>query len=266
MERIARRKQQKKQPTTSAEGTPWGCFFCAKRLAQIIIIFVNTAVFFVALPILKNDNMEENSKINLIEIKATPKIGTESLTHQQKNVGYTLLEFWQWSASDILTNTTRGRFAEFIVGTAVRFNPKELRNEWDAFDIKTLSGIKIEIKSAAYIQSWGQRDYSKISFSIRKTRHGKATSGRGRGEAKRHADIYVFCLLKTKEAANIDPLKLEQWDFFVLPTYKIDNNIRSQNAISLNSLQRLAKAISYGELKTKIDENYKAQCEYIANL
>ena len=93
--------------------------------------------------------MEENNELNLSAIKATPKIGNEHLTFNEKSVGYSLLEFWQWSVSDILSNATRGRFAEFIVGTAVEMNPKKLRDEWDAFDVKTENGIKIEVKSAA---------------------------------------------------------------------------------------------------------------------
>lgn len=104
--------------------------------------------------------MKESKEPNLAAIKATPKIGNEHLTFNEKSVGYSLLEFWQWSVSDILSNATRGRFAEFIVGTAVKLNPKELRNEWNAFDIQTDNGIKIEIKSASYIQSWNQKNWS----------------------------------------------------------------------------------------------------------
>lgn len=206
--------------------------------------------------------MSENIETNLGAIKATPKIGSESLTFNEKNIGYSLIEFWQWSVSDILSNATRGKFAEFIVGTALEINPKNLRNEWDAFDIKTEEGIKIEIKSAAYIQSWSQTNYSKISFSIKKAKHYESNDDISRGEAKRHADLYVFCLLKTKVQDNIDPLKLEQWEFYVLPTYKLDNYTRSKSSISLNSLKKLAEAITYNELKMKIVDSYEEQCVY----
>ena len=66
----------------------------------------------------------------------------------------------------MLSNATRGRFAEFIVGTAIGLDIKILREEWDAYDLLTNYGAKIEIKSAAYIQSWEQKGYSKcITFS-----------------------------------------------------------------------------------------------------
>jgi len=55
----------------------------------------------------------------LREIKAEPKVGNEYLTDNRKMTEYNLLDFWRWSVSDILSNATRGRFAEFIVGTAV---------------------------------------------------------------------------------------------------------------------------------------------------
>lgn len=207
--------------------------------------------------------MKDISKLNLGAVEATPKKGNEQLTFNEKNIGYSLLEFWQWSVSDILSNSTRGKLAEFIVGTAMNINPKKLRDEWDAFDIKTENGIKIEIKSSAYIQSWDQKKFSTISFSIKKAKHWDNSNKNSRGEAKRHADLYVFCLLTTKDQNIIDPLKLEQWDFYVLPTHKLDNYKRSQSSITIGSLQKLTKSVSYSELKMKINNCYYEQNEYI---
>ena len=102
----------------------------------------------------------------LKEIKAIPKTGKESLIDIGLKTEYNLLDFWSWSMSDILSNATRGRFAEFIVGTVIGLNPENLREEWDAYDLKTNEGIKIEVKSAAYIQSWSQKNFSTISFSF----------------------------------------------------------------------------------------------------
>lgn len=193
------------------------------------------------------------------EIKATPKTGTEKLTDQETETEYNLLDFWRWSVSDILSNATRGRFAEFIVGTAIGINPLELRDEWDAFDLLSETGIKIEVKSAAYIQSWHQNQISKISFSIRKARAWDSADGKTRGEAKRHADVYVLCHLKHVDSDTIDPLKMEQWDFYVLSTFKLDNYERSQSSITLNSLRRLSEPKKYSELKSAIEKAYLEQ-------
>ncbi len=195
----------------------------------------------------------------LKEIKANPKTGNESLTDNGQNTNYNLLDFWRWSVSDILSNATRGRFAEFIVGTAVGLKPINLRDEWDAYDLTTEDGIKIEVKSASYIQSWNQKKHSTISFSIKPTRHWDSETNILREESKRHADLYVFCHLKIKDQNTIDPLKMEQWDFYVLPTYRLDHYERSQSSITINSLKKLTAAQKYGELKNEITKAYKEQ-------
>ena len=64
----------------------------------------------------------KESSLNLLPIEATLKSGEEKLTYNGNNIGYKLINFWQWSVSDILSNATRGRFAEFIVGTAIEFD------------------------------------------------------------------------------------------------------------------------------------------------
>jgi hypothetical protein len=158
-----------------------------------------------------------------------------------------------------LSNATRGRFAEFIVGTAIGINSENLRDEWDAYDLITDDGIKIEVKSAAYIQSWDQKRFSTISFSIKPTKYWDAETNIYRNEPKRHADVYVFCLLKHKDKNTIDPLKMEQWDFYVLPTYRLDNYQRSQSSITINSLEKLTNPKKYSELKDEITKAYEEQ-------
>lgn len=195
----------------------------------------------------------------LNQINSEPKSGLEYLTNNGDKTSHTLLDFWKWSVSDILSNATRGKFAEFIVGTAVGLDSSKVRQEWDAFDLTTETGIKIEIKSSAYIQSWKQKSYSKISFSIKPARYWDAKINLLHQETKRHADVYVFCHLKHKNQDTIDPLKMEQWDFYILPTVALDKYKRSQHSITLNSLQKLTEAKPYSELKMAIEQTYLQQ-------
>ena len=192
-------------------------------------------------------------------IQAKPKTGNEFLTYNGEKTEYNLLAFWSWSVSDILSNATRGRFAEFVVGTAVGLDPKNLRDEWDAYDLKTDNGIKIEVKSAAYIQTWNQKKISTISFSIKTAKFWDSETFFEDLQPRRHADVYVFCHLKHLDQETIDPLKMEQWDFYVLPTFKLDKYERSQSSITLNSLKRLTEPIKYSELKTVINKAYEGQ-------
>jgi hypothetical protein len=83
-----------------------------------------------------------------------------------------------------------------------------------------------------------------------------------RAQPKRHHDIYVFCHLKHKDQKTIDPLKMEQWDFYVLPTHRIDTYERSQSSITINSLKKLAKAKCYNELKSEITKAFNEQNSY----
>lgn len=192
-------------------------------------------------------------------IQAKPKTGNEFLTDNGEKTEYNLLAFWSWSVSDILSNATRGRFAEFVVGTAVGLDPKNLRDEWDAYDLKTDNGIKIEVKSAAYIQTWNQKKISTISFSIKTAKFWDSETFFEDLQPRRHADVYVFCHLKHLDQETIDPLKMEQWDFYILPTFKLDKYERSQSSITLNSLKRLTEPIIYSELKTVINKAYEEQ-------
>ncbi|HPJ21953.1 MAG TPA: hypothetical protein PLP30_11375 [Clostridia bacterium] len=187
-------------------------------------------------------------------IKVKPKTGNECITANGFETGYKLIDFWKWSISDIVENATRERFAEFIVGTAVGISPDQLRVEWDAWDITTDSGIKIEVKSSAYIQSWGQRKFSKISFSIKPTTNSDSDT-----TPKRHADLYVFCHLKHTDQETMNPLEMDQWDFYVLPTCKLDYFSKNQLTISLNSLRELASQVNYNRLKDEISDAYNEQ-------
>src|SRR6185437_13199042 len=101
-------------------------------------------------------------------IQPKRKTGQESFRSGNSNAGFNLLDFWQWTASDLVSNSTRGVLAEFLVARALGVDTG-VRDEWQAFDLKTPSGKKIEVKSAAYVQSWGQKELSKIVFSTRRS-------------------------------------------------------------------------------------------------
>jgi hypothetical protein len=101
------------------------------------------------------------------KIQASLKTGNESLIYNATSLNFSILDFWRWSVSEILSNATRSRLAEFIVATATNNDIKQVRDEWGAYDLLTPSGIKIEVKSAAYLQLWEKKKLSKISFSTK---------------------------------------------------------------------------------------------------
>ncbi len=194
-------------------------------------------------------------KPNLEQLPILPKRGDEPFRASTAVLNFFIKDFWTWSASDLVSNVTRGHLAEFIVAKAIGAT-EIMRNEWAAYDLTTANGTKVEVKSAAYLQSWPQNDYSTIQFEVRKTKTMNPETGIYEGESKRHADVYVFALLAHKEKPSVDPLSVRQWEFYVLPTSVLDKRERSQHSITLKSLAELTGgAVDYFQLANKISQS-----------
>jgi hypothetical protein len=78
---------------------------------------------------------------------------------------FDVLGFWQWAFSDVAGNALRGVLAEYLVACALSVG-SGTRTEWDAYDIRTRQRVKVEVKSAAYLQSWRQSKLSIITFGM----------------------------------------------------------------------------------------------------
>jgi len=194
-------------------------------------------------PILPNTNPDKKS-------------GKEAFQQDNKNLPFTLLNFWQWYVSDLLDNTTRGILAEFLVTKALgqTDNP---RVEWDAYDVKTDNGVKVEVKSASFVQSWQQSDYSNISFNISPTKGWEADSNTYSEEKVRQADVYVFCLLHHKDQQTIDPLNLDQWTFYIISTEQLNKKVGEQKTISFSRLKNIgAEEVEFHQLKETINISF----------
>ena len=138
-----------------------------------------------------------------------------------------LTTFYRWNSGHLLENRTRGAFAEWLVHRALNIS-SEFREEWAPVDAN-YKGISIEIKSAAYEQSWPQERPSSIVFSMR----------------QKVSDLYVFCLMR-----GHSPDDLDHWDFWVVPTRALPDQV----SISLNPLRELfGDPVSFEELKPLID-------------
>jgi hypothetical protein len=68
------------------------------------------------------------------------KKGSEPIRVGQTVLGFDLLSFWQWSASDLVSNALPGRLAEFLVAQALGI-ADGMRAEWDAYDLRTHKGL-----------------------------------------------------------------------------------------------------------------------------
>ncbi len=187
------------------------------------------------------------------------QVGNECLHGAGARPEADLLAFWRWSVSDLVSNLTRGRFAEFIVAQAVGISTDGVREEWDAFDLLTSDGVRIQVKSSAYIQSWAQRELSSISFVVKARRGWDADSNRQDPLCGRHAEVYVFALLAHRHKPTVDPLNLDQWEFYVLPCNALNDRKRSQHSIMLKALRELSGGpVAFLQLKTAVEAAAKA--------
>ncbi len=183
----------------------------------------------------------------LEKLEIIKKTGNERFRAGDSALDFSVLDYWRWSASDLVGNTARGILAEYIIANALRIpTDEEVRDAWAPFDLEMpdeIKGIKIEVKSAAYVQSWEQPRLSRISFGTPKTRAWDPESGRLLSQPRHHADVYVFALFAQREAP-IDPLDLDQWEFYALSTLKLDE----RKSISLSALKKLASPVPWREL------------------
>lgn len=152
-----------------------------------------------------------------------------------------VMDFWRWACSDVLNNTLRGLLAEWLVATALQLTDTP-REEWAAVDLRTEDDITIEVKSAAYIQSWAQKRVSPINFRIAPTAAWNPDTGQSEAERRRQADVYVFCLLAEQDPEQLDPLDSSQWRFFVLPTRVLNERCQMQKTLSLSALRALGSS------------------------
>ena len=112
----------------------------------------------------------------------------------------------------------------------------------------------LEVKSASYHQRWHQDRLSDIRFSVRKTHAWDATTGKQAATAERQAFAYVLCLLSEKQREKVDPLDLNQWQFWAVSSSFFDARTRSQHSITHNSLRReVGEPVSFNDLRKVVD-------------
>ena len=115
------------------------------------------------------------------------------------------------------------------------------------------NGNVIEVKSSAYIQSLQSDVLSSPIFGIAPT---YVFDDNEIVKRERKSQIYVFCLLDCLNREIIEPLHLEQWKFYVLPTSVLNEQCGEQKTLTLNALKALYPTeATYETLKSVID-NY----------
>ena len=177
----------------------------------------------------------------------TPHDGGEPFRTGGEPTGFDLQGFWRWAQSDLLSNVTRGVLAEYIVAQALGV-AAPVRDEWAAFDLQAPGNpsIRVEVKCSAYVQGWRQDGFTKPQFDTAPSRNLDDPGS----DPEHQADVYVYCLLAHRNRETVDPLDLDQWEFYVLPRSTVEE--LSQKSVGLSRLRDLTLPVPYVALRTAI--------------
>ena len=191
--------------------------------------------------------------------------GSEPFEFRGAPLPSSVKDFWAWSMSRLIADGPRGDLAEFIINTALGMDVTEPKRGWGECDIVYPHGgkpVRIEVKCSTLLQAWERPSPPKPVFSIAKTLNcdiedtgdGYRYIGRDGSPPKRRSDIYVFCLFAEEDRSRANPMVLDQWRFYVVPTAAIDDQLGDQRKISLLGLSRIgAIECNYDEIKPTVD-------------
>ena len=208
--------------------------------------------------------------------------GLEHLVNGSSVLPFHIADYWQWAYSDMLRNTQRGVFAEFIVKAALDlggiFTNNNIRSNFEPFDLvgpnitrryapshpleNSSFPCRIEVKSAAYIQSWEQHEGTKprITFSIAPARLPDETGDfKADAPLQRNSDLYVFAVYTAKEKER-NILDMNLWEFYVAKTSALDEKYDKQKTVSLSNLKKdlSLTSLSFEELCQAITDTCKS--------
>lgn len=191
--------------------------------------------------------------------------GDEEFTLNGVSQEFKLIDFWRFQFPNIYD--LQSKIAEFLVAKALGQRDAHNIDYWTLYDIeyqddeKYQKPLRIEVKETSYYHPWsGDNVYSEHrSFGITKANSSYQAETEHPGEEhenkyERQNDIYVFCLNTGTTRADSYPLELANWEFYVIPTFIINEKCGDNKSITLNRVRKLAPCVGYAELKDTIVE------------
>lgn len=180
------------------------------------------------------------------------KPSTNFITGPEAITSKTVCDFWQWSFSNLMQNTTRGILAEYIVASLLGID-NEVRDPWFPYDLRLPNGPTIEIKTMSCLQAWKQKQLSKPTVVIRPTRAWNPNTGEINKEKTFNADLYIICYFKATKLESANPLDLSQWQFYVFTKKELIRLLEGRKSISLTYLEKKEKKpLTAHELKKAV--------------
>lgn len=174
--------------------------------------------------------------------------------------GLSIDAFWAWAYGDLCDDDVKGAFAEWLVAQLLGLShPRRVAGTMSDL---IADGVRIEVKSTSYWQSWKylnedgssrvqERDKLDTAPSAVKVRFGRV---------KPHSDLYVFCLQHELDLAKWNALDISQWEFYALRKGEIGFPTQGGKEISitLDTLRKAKKPLTASGLvqsgRTLLDE------------
>ena len=100
-------------------------------------------------------------------------IGNEPFLVGGKPISITMNDYWRWAYSDLADSRNRSVMAEFIVASSIgaaHLDTDTSRSAWKQYSLLSPDGYKLEVQSAAYVQSWDTEHPDHVSFQIAPSR------------------------------------------------------------------------------------------------
>jgi hypothetical protein len=158
-------------------------------------------------------------------------------------------DFWRWALSDLATNVTRSRLAEFLVASALG-DHRTVREEWADYDVLTQERIRVEVKAAAYLQTWRQWKPSVIRFGGLTGRAQVGDTGTYAGARDVRADVFVFAVEACTDVNTYNALDVAQWDFYIVDAAAV--RAHACRSVSLAWVRQIAEPVKYGEVRKEV--------------
>lgn len=164
--------------------------------------------------------LEGQEKEGIKHIIIDKKSGRENFTYDNKILPYTLKDFWSFQYSNLISSKIRDDISKFIVAKALNITDRKFEY-FDGHDLTSKEGIPINVRSASYITLEEEETTKEISFNIGK---------------KRQGFIYVFCVLSHRTKEDLNPLNINQWEFYIMAKSNLEKIVGDDEKITLKKL------------------------------
>ena len=174
--------------------------------------------------------LEGKEKEGINHINIEKQFGEEAFRYNNKRLPYTLKDFWSFQYSDLTSFKIRDDISKFIVAKALNIANRKVEY-LDGHDLTSKEGIPIDVRTASYITSLKEKSSEEITFDIAK----KCKSNNEKIK-KRYGFIYIFCLLSHRSKEGLDPLDINQWEFYITTKSNLEKISGDDETITLKKL------------------------------